>query len=95
MSDESLVRLSGSERAPLASAVPAGQLDPSERAELTLVLRRRAALPADVDGGFVAMLQDELLVMGRPSQQHAAATGGTGPLFGTGLRAAVEDHLVS
>ncbi|SRR5579875_202913 len=44
----SLVRLSGSERAPLAGARPAGPLDESARAEVTLVLRRRAELPDDV-----------------------------------------------
>ena len=47
MSDQAqpLVHLPGSERAPLAEARPAGQLDTSERAELTLVLRRRAPFP--------------------------------------------------
>ena len=40
-----LVQLAGSERAPLAAAAPAGELDSYERAELTLVLRRRAELP--------------------------------------------------
>src|SRR6266700_8081192 len=51
MPDEShqLVQLPGSERAPLTGAAPAGQLDSSERAEVTLVLRRRAELPADVN----------------------------------------------
>jgi len=39
-----LVQLAGSERGPLAGATPAGQLDTSERAELTLVLRRRAEI---------------------------------------------------
>ena len=39
---EPLVQLAGSERAPLPDVAPAGQLDTSERAELTLVLRRRA-----------------------------------------------------
>src|SRR2546421_729650 len=33
-----LVQLAGSDRAPLAGATPAGRLDTSERAELTLVL---------------------------------------------------------
>jgi kumamolisin len=60
MSDESLVRLSGSERAPLANARPAGELDPSERAELTLVLRRRAELPADVITGPTVLTSGEL-----------------------------------
>jgi kumamolisin len=60
MSDESLVRLPGSDRAPLASATPAGELDTSERAELTLVLRRRAELPADVIAGPTVLSSDEL-----------------------------------
>jgi len=60
MSDESLVQLSGSDRAPLANVTPAGQLNPSERAELTLVLRRRAALPADVIASPTGLTSDEL-----------------------------------
>ena len=62
MSDESqpLVRLAGSERAPLADATPAGQLDTSERAELTLVLRRRADLPAEIVEGPTVLTADEL-----------------------------------
>jgi kumamolisin len=49
MPDESgsVVRLPGSERAPLAGVTPAGPLDESARAEVTLVLRRRAELPDD------------------------------------------------
>ena len=60
MSDESPVRLAGSERAPLANAAPAGELDLSERAELTLVLRRRAELTADVIAGPTVLTSDEL-----------------------------------
>src|SRR5580692_4653913 len=60
MSDESLVRLAGSERAPLANATPTGELDLSERAELTLVLRRRAELPAAVIAGPTVLTSDEL-----------------------------------
>ncbi len=62
MSDESqpLVQVPGSERAPLADARPAGQLDTSEQAELTLVLRRRADLPADVVEGHTVLTSDEL-----------------------------------
>jgi kumamolisin len=60
MSDESLVRLAGSERAPLANATPAGELDLSGRAELTLVLRRRAELPANVIAGPTVLTSDEL-----------------------------------
>jgi kumamolisin len=55
-----LVRLAGSERAPLASATPAGQLDTSERAELTLVLRRRAAIPAGIVEGPAVLTSDQL-----------------------------------
>jgi len=60
MSDESLVRLAGSERAPLADARPAGELDLSERAELTLVLRRRAELPDGLIAGPTVLTSDEL-----------------------------------
>jgi kumamolisin len=62
MPDESfpLVQVPGSERAPLAGATPAGELDTSERAELTLVLRRRAELPADVVAGPAVLTADEL-----------------------------------
>ena len=49
---EPLVQLAGSERAPLPGVAPAGRLDTSERAELTLVLRRRAEIPADIVEGL-------------------------------------------
>jgi kumamolisin len=55
-----LVPLPGSDRAPLPDATPAGPLDTSERAELTLVLRRRADLPADVLAGPTVLTGDEL-----------------------------------
>jgi len=55
-----LVPLSGSERGPLATATPAGQLDTSERAELTLVLRRRAPIPAGIVEGPTVLTSDEL-----------------------------------
>jgi kumamolisin len=62
VSDESQppVQLPGSERAPLADATPAGQLDTAERAELTLVLRRRAELPAEIVEGPTVLTSDEL-----------------------------------
>ncbi len=62
MSDQSppLVELPGSERAPLARVAPAGQLDSSERAEVTLVLRRRADIPADIVEGPTVLTHDEL-----------------------------------
>ena len=55
-----LVLLAGSERAPLAAATPAGPLDTSERAELTLVLRRRAELPADIVEGPTVLTSEQL-----------------------------------
>jgi kumamolisin len=55
-----LVQLPGSDRAPLPDATPAGPLDTSERAQLTLVLRRRADLPADVLAGPTVLTGDEL-----------------------------------
>ena len=57
---EPLVQLAGSERAPLAGVAPAGQLDTSERAELTLVLRRRAEIPADIVEGPTVLTGDQL-----------------------------------
>jgi kumamolisin len=55
-----LVPLPGSERAPLADATPAGPLDTAERAELTLVLRRRAEIPAEIVEGPTVLTRDEL-----------------------------------
>ena len=62
MPDEShsLVQLPGSERAPLPAASPAGELDTSERAQLTLILRRRAQLPAEIVEGPTVLSRDEL-----------------------------------
>jgi kumamolisin len=55
-----LVQLPGSERAPLAAATPAGPLDTSERAELTLVVRRRAELPAGIVEGPTVLTSEQL-----------------------------------
>jgi len=57
---EPLVQLAGSERAPLPGVAPAGRLDTSERAELTLVLRRRAEIPADIVEGPTVLTGDQL-----------------------------------
>ena len=57
---EPLVQLAGSERAPLPDVAPAGRLDTSERAELTLVLRRRAEIPADIVEGPTVLTGDQL-----------------------------------
>jgi kumamolisin len=55
-----LVPLPGSERAPLAGVTPAGPLDTSERAEVTLVLRRRAEIPAEIVEGPTVLTRAEL-----------------------------------
>jgi len=55
-----LVRLAGSERGPLAGVTAAGPLDTAERAELTLVLRRRAEIPAEVVEGPTVLTSDQL-----------------------------------
>jgi kumamolisin len=62
MADESpnLVQLPGSERTRLEAATPAGQLDTSERAQLTLVLRRRAEIPAEIVEGPTVLTHDQL-----------------------------------
>jgi kumamolisin len=49
-----LMPLPGSERQPLASAQPAGELDLSAEVTITLVLRRRTELPSPVSGGLSA-----------------------------------------
>jgi kumamolisin len=62
MPDESgsLVLLAGSERAPIAAATPAGTLDTSQRAEVTVVIRRRAELPAEIVAGPTVLTSEEL-----------------------------------
>src|ERR1700691_196900 len=62
MPDESgsLVQLPGSERAPLTEATAAGTLDTSQSAEITLITRRRAELPADIVAGPTVLTRDEL-----------------------------------
>jgi kumamolisin len=56
----SLVRLEGSERAPLERVAGARPVDASQRAELTLVLRRRAEIPAEIVEGPTVLTADEL-----------------------------------
>jgi kumamolisin len=61
MSDSAaLVLLPGSERAAVPDAVPTGTVDPAERIELTLVLRRRADLPAEFVTGPATLTTAEL-----------------------------------
>src|SRR5256885_14519421 len=67
---EPLVQLAGSERAPLPGVAPAGQLDASERAELTLVLRRRAEIPADIVEGPTVLTRDQPARRDRADRAH-------------------------
>jgi kumamolisin len=62
MPDESgsWVQLPGSERASLTDITAAGPLDTSERAEITVVLRRRAELPEEIIAGPTVLSTDEL-----------------------------------
>src|SRR6266702_3782478 len=60
MPENSFVPLPGSERAPLAGAQPAGDLNDSARIEVTLVTRRREALPAEVVTGPATLSRAEL-----------------------------------
>src|SRR5271165_6125344 len=62
MPDESgsLVRLAGSERRSLPGVTETAPLDPSERAEVTLVLRRRAELPEEIVTGPTVLSGAEL-----------------------------------
>jgi kumamolisin len=62
MPDESgsLVRLAGSERASLPDVTETAPLDMQERAEVTLVLRRRAELPEEIVAGPTVLSSDQL-----------------------------------
>ena len=62
MPDESgsLVQLAGSERASLPDVTDAPPLDTRERAEVTLVLRRRAELPEEIVAGPTVLSSDQL-----------------------------------
>jgi kumamolisin len=60
MPDCSLVQLAGSACRPLPDVTDIGPLDTDERAEITLVLRRRAELPEEITAGPVVLTSDEL-----------------------------------
>ncbi len=60
MSGHSFVQLPGSERGPLSGTQPTGEVDGSERIELTLVTRRRAELPRDTAGVPVRLTRAQL-----------------------------------
>ena len=52
---ESLVPLAGSERASLPDVTDTAPLNIAERAEITVVLRRRAELPAEIIEGTLEL----------------------------------------
>ena len=54
------MRLAGSERGSLPDVTDAAPVDTSERAEVTLVLRRRAELPEEIVVGPTVLSRDEL-----------------------------------
>ena len=62
MPDESgsLVQLAGSERASLPDVTQTAPLNTQERAEITVVLRRRAELPAEIVAGPTVLSTAEL-----------------------------------
>ncbi|HEV2936161.1 MAG TPA: S53 family peptidase [Streptosporangiaceae bacterium] len=62
MPDESgsLVQLAGSDRKSLPDATAAGPLDTSERAAITVLVRRRAELPAEIVAGPTVLTSDQL-----------------------------------
>ena len=62
MPDESgsLVQLAGSDRASLPDVTETAPLDAGERAEITVVLRRRAELPAEIVEGPTVLSHAEL-----------------------------------
>jgi kumamolisin len=55
-----LVPLPGSERTQLSDVQPAGQIDESETITVTLMLRRRAAIPAALVIGPETVTHEEL-----------------------------------
>jgi kumamolisin len=74
---EPRVTLPGSSRAPISGAQQLGPVDPNERIELTLVLRRRAELT------------DDILAAGPLSQQELAERYGADPTDVEAVRAEV------
>jgi kumamolisin len=64
MTDDSFVPLPGSERGPLPGVEAAGPVDGAARIEVTLITRRRAALPAELVLGPATLTQEQF------AQQH-------------------------
>ena len=81
MSGESFVPLRGSERAPLPAAEDAGPVDGAQQIEITLITRRRTALPRELVEGPETVTREEL-----------AAQHGTDPADMGTLRTALAAH---
>jgi kumamolisin len=60
MTSDSFVPLPGSERTALPSVADAGRVDGAQRAEITLIIRRRAALPRDLVEGPATLTREQL-----------------------------------
>ena len=78
---DSFVPLPGSERAPLPAAEQAGPVDESQRIVVTLVTRRRSALPRDLVEGTATVTREQL------AEQH-----GTDPADIDFLRIVLAPH---
>src|SRR3981081_1401976 len=83
MTEGSFVPLPGSEREALPDVQDAGPLDEAERIDVTLVTRRRAALPADLVQGPATISREELARA--PGTAHAALEGVRDVRSGYGL----------
>jgi len=81
MSGETYVPLPGSERAPLPAAENAGPVNGAQRIVITLITRRRAALPQELVEGPETVTRDEL-----------AARHGTDPADVDTLRTVLTAH---
>jgi kumamolisin len=60
MTEMTYVPLPGSERTALPQAAPAGSLDEAEHIEVTLITRRKAALPRNAAGSLARISRDDL-----------------------------------
>jgi kumamolisin len=89
MAGRSFVQLPASERGPLPGAEPAGPVDGSQRAEITLILRRRAELPLDASGAPVRLTRAELEQRYGADPADAELVAGT--LSGLGLEVTGQD----
>ena len=80
MTEGSFVPLAGSERETLSGVQDAGPVDESERIEVTLVLRRRAELPAELVTGPATISTDELAASTAPTRPTSTAPATSWPV---------------